>query len=139
MTRAEFDHAAKEMTPVRLKDRSRSNYVNEWYMPFIDDDGTRRIDTHTGETHLVDDTLLEALRTQERGTTVNDVIDRLATVDGSLRAVIPDGNRGFIDLTRISTDDIAVEARSESDGPGNHDPLERVAIIGDIPVISQAD
>ena len=149
MTRAEFDHAAKEMTPVRLKDRSRCNYVNEWYMPFIDDDGTRRIDTHTGETHLVDDSLLEALRTRERGTTVNDIIDRLATVDGSLRAVIPDGNGGFIDLTGIRTDDIAVEARSEGDGPGNrhgpkteasgHDPLELVAVIGDIPVVSEAD
>lgn len=73
MTRAEFDHAAKEMTPVRPKDRSQSNYVNESYMPFIDDDGTRRIDTHTGETQPVDDTLLEALRTRERGTTVNDI------------------------------------------------------------------
>ena len=147
MTRAEFDHAAKEMTPVRPKDRSQSNYVS--YMPFIDDDGTRRIDTHTGETRLVDDSLLEALRTRERGTTVNDIIERLATVAGSLRAVIPDGNGGFIDLARISTDDIAVEARSEGDGPGNHhgpkteatghDPLERVAIIGDNPVISQGD
>ena len=119
MTRAEFDHAAKEMIPVRLKDRSQCNYVNEWYMPFIDDDGTHCIDTHTGKTHLVDDSLLEALRTRERGATVNDIIDRLAAVDGGLRAVIPHGNGGFIDLTGIRTDEIAVEARSEGDGPGN--------------------
>lgn len=83
MTRAECDHAAKEMTPVRPKDRSQSNYVNDSYMPFIDDDGTRRIDTHTGETQPVDDPLLEALRTRERGTTVNDIISRLAAVDGA--------------------------------------------------------
>lgn len=149
MTRAECDHAAKEMTPVRPKDRSKFNYVNEGYMPFIDDDGTRRIDTHTGETQPVDDPLLEALRTRERGTTVNDIISRLAAVDGRLRAVIPDGNGGFIDLTGIRTADIAVEARSEGDAPGNrhgpkteatgHDPLELVAIIGDIPVVSQGD
>lgn len=118
MTRAEFDHAAKEMTPVRPKDRSQSNYVNDSYMPFIDDDGTRRIDTHIGQTQPVDDPLLEALRTRERGTTVNDIISRLAAVDGGLRAVIPDGNGGFIDLTGIRTDDIAVEARSEGDAPG---------------------
>lgn len=80
---------------------------------------------------------------------MNDIIDRLATVDGSLRAVIPDGNGGFFDLTEIRTDDIAVEARSEGDGPGNrhgpktevtgHDPLELAAIIGNMPVNSQAD
>ena len=80
---------------------------------------------------------------------MNDIISRLAAVDGGLRAVIPDGNGGFIDLTGIRTDDIAVEARSEGDAPGNrhgpkteatgHDPLELVAIIGGIPVVSQGD
>ena len=140
MTKAEFDRAAGDMTPVRLRDRSACNYANEWYLPIVDENRTRRVDTHTGETHQVDDTMLDALRPRGRGMTVGDVIDRLAYVDRNLRAVIPDRDGGFVDLADVRTDEIAVESRCEDDGPGNrhgptteapwqHDPVERVAIL----------
>ena len=58
MTRTEFTAAATDERRVRLLDRSRAFYVDEWYEPAVNDDGTLNLHTHTGEDINVDDDLL---------------------------------------------------------------------------------
>ena len=62
MTRKQFLDAADRGRPVRLKDRSRCFYEDEWYRPHAAPDGRLAISAHTGEQHDVDDTLLDAQR-----------------------------------------------------------------------------
>ncbi|MCY4638087.1 MAG: hypothetical protein OXG04_26945 [Acidobacteria bacterium] len=136
MTRADFEAAAREGTRVRLKDRSRCNYRNEWYAPRAEPDGALFIDTHTGESRTVDAELLAALRLQEQGPTVGDAIAALETLDRRMRLVLADGD-GFVDWRRIETTEIAVEACSDrgSDRHGptaeasGEDPVEQVAVM----------
>ena len=122
MTEAELRKAADESTPVRLKDRTTCNYVNEWYMPFTRENGTLAIDTHTGEVREVDEALIESLQVQGSGTTVGEMIDRLSKFDREKRLVKDDGNGGFEDIESIDTATMAVESRSEGDDTRLHGP-----------------
>ena len=76
MTRKQFLDAADRGQPVRLKDRSRCFYEDEWYHPYAAPDGRLAIATHTGEHHDVDDTLLEALTDEIPPLTVADIASR---------------------------------------------------------------
>ena len=98
MTRKQFLDAADRGRPVRLKDRSRCFYEDEWYRPHTAPDGRLAIAAHTGEQHDVDDTLLEDLTDEIPPLTVADVLEAahprdeartvlvIAESDGKLRA-----------------------------------------------------
>ena len=77
MTRAQFTAAAAEGRRVRLLDRSRTFYVDEWYDPAVNDDGTLIIGTHTGENIDVDDDLLAQLTTEPTVMTVGELCRHL--------------------------------------------------------------
>ena len=64
MTHEEFTAAVADGRKVRLKDRPRCFYVDEWYEPNILDNGTRVLYTHTGETIEANDDLLAQLTTE---------------------------------------------------------------------------
>ena len=64
MTHEEFTAAVADGRRVRLRDRTRSFYVDEWYEPIILDNGARVLYTHTGETIEADDDLLAQLTTE---------------------------------------------------------------------------
>lgn len=70
MTRTESTAAATAERRVRLLDRSRAFYVDEWYEPAVNDDGTLNLHTHTGEDIDVDDDLLTQLTAEPAVTTV---------------------------------------------------------------------
>ena len=94
MTRKQFLDAADRGRPVRLKDRSRCFYEDEWYHPHTAPDGRLAIDAHTGEQHAVDDTLLENLTDEIPPLTVADLL-RAAPQGDEARTVVviadPDG------------------------------------------------
>ncbi len=142
MTREEFDRAAARESPVRLKDRTRCNYVNEWYMPMKRPDGSRAIDTHTGEVHVVDAELVDKLRERSRGTTVREIRNALANLEDEIRIVMSNGKGRFHDIETksIGRMTIAVEAYADEDGQvgthgeddlatGPYDPVEEVFTI----------
>ena len=142
MTREEFDRAAARESPVRLKDRTRCNYVNEWYMPIKRPDGSRAIDTHTGEVHVVDAELLDKLRERIRGTTVGEIRNALANLEDDSPMVMSNGDGRFHDIETksIGRVTIAVEAYAEEEGQegthgeddratGPYDPIEEVFAI----------
>ena len=122
----EFDQAAVDGTPVRLKDRSACYYTNEWYLPGLGADGERWIETHTGENHDVDEELLEKLRTAGGpGLTNNALVDALAFHGGRLRIVVATDDGGYDDLVVASeAGEMAVESRSDTnaEGSGYHGP-----------------
>ena len=73
MTRDEFTNAVSADQSVRLTDRSRCFYTDEWYEPFFREDGGPAIYTHTGETIEVDEALLAELTTDPAVTTVSEL------------------------------------------------------------------
>ena len=74
MTRKQFLEAADRGRPVRLKDRSRCFYEDEWYRPCTGPDGRLAIAAHTGEQHEVDGALLDNLTDEVPPLTVADVL-----------------------------------------------------------------
>ena len=82
MTRAQFAAAIAEEKRVRLMDRSRTFYVDEWYEPAVNDDGTFAIDTHTGERHNISDELLAQLTTEPAMLTVAELREQLSLYPG---------------------------------------------------------
>ena len=139
MTEQEFDEAAASQRPVRLKDRSRCYWRNEWYLPRIGDDGRRFIDTHTGERHAADDGMLDALRAQHEGVRVSDLRKALAGLDGEKRIVIA-SEGGYVDPApeACHEETIAVESQSDDATRGRHghaseasgyDPTETAIVL----------
>ena len=76
MTRAQFTAAAADERRVRLIDRSRTFYVDEWYDPAVNE-GTFTIHTHTGENIDVDVDLLAQLTTEPAVMTVGELCRHL--------------------------------------------------------------
>ena len=95
MTRKQFLDAADRGRPVRLKDRSRCFYEDEWYRPLAAPDGRLAIAAHTGERHDVDDTLLEDLTDEIPPLTVAHVLHATPGGDEARTVLViadPDGN-----------------------------------------------
>ena len=94
MTRKQFLDAADRGRPVRLKDRSRCFYEDEWYHPHAAPGGRLAISAHTGEQHDVDDTLLDALTDEIPPLTVADVLHAAPRGDEARTVIViadPDG------------------------------------------------
>ena len=94
MTRKQFLDAAGREQPVRLKDRSRCFYEDEWYRPYTAPDGRLAIAAHTGEQHDVDDALLEDLTDEIPPLTVADVLRAAPRGDEAGTVIViaePDG------------------------------------------------
>ena len=94
MTRKQFLDAADRERPVRLKDRSRCFYEDEWYRPHAVPDGRLAISAHTGEQHDVDDTLLDTLTDEIPLLTVAGVLHAASRGDEARTVIViadPDG------------------------------------------------
>ena len=94
MTRKQFLDAADRGRPVRLKDRSRCFYEDEWYRPHTTPDGRLAIAAHTGEQHDVDNTLLDNLTDEIPPLTVADVLHAARPGDEARTVLViadPDG------------------------------------------------
>lgn len=94
MTRKQFLDAADRGQPVRLKDRSRCFYEDEWYRPHAAPDGRLAISAHTGEQHDVDDTLLDNLTDEIPRLTVAGVLHATPRGDEARTVIViadPDG------------------------------------------------
>ncbi len=94
MTRKQFLDAADRGRPVRLKDRSRCFYEDEWYRPHTAPDGRLAIAAHTGEQHDVDETLLKDLTDAIPPLTVADVLHAAHPGDEARTVLViadPDG------------------------------------------------
>ena len=89
MTLAQFTEAAAKGRRVRLIDRSRAFYVDEWYDPIVNDDGTLGLDAHTGETIEVRDDLLAQLTDEPAMLTVGELRDRLGRYPDDNPVVLP--------------------------------------------------
>ena len=95
MTRAQFTAAAAEERRVRLLDRSRAFYVDEWYDPIVDDDGSYSIHTHTGETFNVTDEMLAQLTTETAMLTVGELRDLLGRYPDDQPVVLTSRNNAY--------------------------------------------
>ncbi|MYH31536.1 MAG: hypothetical protein F4018_12630 [Acidobacteria bacterium] len=89
MTRAEFTAAAAENRQLRLLNRSRAFYIDEWYDPIVNDDGILALDAHTGETIEVSNGLLAQLTDEPAILTVGKLRDRLGRYPDDNPAVLP--------------------------------------------------
>ena len=89
MTRTQFAKAAGDGRQVRLIDRSRAFYVDEWHDPIDDDDGTLHLDAHTGERIEVGDGLLAQLTDEPAMPTVGELRDRLGRYPDDNPVVLP--------------------------------------------------
>lgn len=92
MTRTQFTEAAAEGRRVRLIDRSRAFYVDEWYDPIVNDNGTLGLDAHTGETIEVGDGLLAQLTDEPAMLTVGELRDRLGQYPDETPIVLQNRN-----------------------------------------------
>lgn len=99
MTHAQFAAAVAKNKRVRLKDRTRTFYVYEWYDPIVNDDRTLAIDTHTGERHQVDEKLLEELTTEPATLTVAELREQLARYPGNNPVVLYCGHDVYGGIT----------------------------------------
>jgi hypothetical protein len=99
MTKEQFTAAAAEGRRVRLIDRSRTFYVDEWYDPIVDDDGTFHVDTHTGGRYGVGDNLLAKLTTEPAVMTTGDLRDLLDQYPDDTRVVLRSGDNAYGDIT----------------------------------------
>ena len=106
MTRAQFTAAAAESRRVRLLDRSRTFYVNEWYEPTVSDDGTLSLHTHTGEDVDVDDDLLAQLTTEPAVMTVGELRRLLERYPDDTAVVLKNGDNAYGDITPESIDQV---------------------------------
>ena len=108
MTRTQFTEAAAERRRVRLIDRSRTFYVDEWYEPIVGDDGALGLDAHTGETIEVGDGLLAQLTDEPAMLTVGELRDRLRQYPDDNPVVLPSRNnsRGGIAHGGITAESI---------------------------------
>ncbi len=87
MTRKQFLDAADRERPLRLKDRDRCFYEDEWYRPYTAPDRRLVIAAHTGEQHDVDGALLENLTDEIPPLRVADVL-RAAPRGDEARTVV---------------------------------------------------
>ena len=131
MTEADFRQHAENNEPVRLKDRSTCLYVNEWYLPVVED-GRLRIDTHTGEVHDVDAGMLEALRGRGPGTAVGDIARAIAGLDPATRIVVKLDDDTYADLAPAVTEAVIALDSEQATGDRTHDrhgPEQRAATL----------
>ena len=106
MTRAQFTEAAAENRRVRLLDRSRTFYVDEWYEPAVNHDGSLRLHTHTGEDIDVGDDLLAQLTTEPAVMTVADLRRLLERYPDDTAVVLKNGDNAYGDITPESIDQV---------------------------------
>ena len=106
MTRAQFTEAAAEGRQVRLLDRSRTFYVDEWYEPTVNHDETLRLNAHTGETIDVGDDLLAQLTTEPAVMTVADLRRLLERYPDDTAVVLKNGDNAYGDITPESIDQV---------------------------------
>lgn len=114
MTRAEFAAAAAENRQVRLLDRSRTFYVDEWYDPIADNDGTLRLDTHTGETIKVGDELLAQLTTESPLLTVGELRKQLDRYADDAPVVLQSGDH-YGGITAESISQVLLQPRATAE------------------------
>ena len=106
MTLAQFTEAAAEGRRVRLLDRSRAFYVDEWYDPIVNDDGTLRLHTHTGNNIDIGDDLLAQLTTEPAVMTVADLRRLLERYPDDTAVVLKNGDNAYGDITPESIDQV---------------------------------
>ena len=106
MTQAQFTAAAAEGRRVRLLDRSRAFYVDEWYEPGVNDDGTFTIGTHTGERVNVSGNLLAQLTTEPASMTVGELRRLLDRYSDDTPVVLKSGVDAYGDITPESIDQV---------------------------------
>ena len=106
MTLAQFTEAAAKGRRVRLIDRSRTFYVDEWYDPAVNHDGTLRLHTHTGEDIDIGDDLLAQLTTEPAMLTVGELRDRLGQYPDDNPVVLGNGNNAYGGITPESIDQV---------------------------------
>ena len=99
MTRTESTAAAAEGRRVRLLDRGRAFYVDEWYEPAVNHDGTLSLDAHTGETIDVGNDLLAQLTTEPAVMTVADLRRLLERYPDDTAVVLKNGDNAHGDIT----------------------------------------
>ena len=128
MTRAQFTAAAAEERRVRLLDRSRAFYVDESYDPFIADDGTLGIQTHTGETIRVTDDLLSELTTEPAMLTVGELCDRLKQYPKDTPVVLPNHDADYGGITAESIDPVLLRPHKK---PRPREARFREAMLGE--------
>jgi len=80
---------------VHRRDRSRTFYVDEWYDPIVDDDGSLGLYAHTGETIDVGDNLLAQLTDEPVMLTVGELRDRLGRYPDDNPVVLPSRNSSY--------------------------------------------
>ena len=106
MTRAQFTAAAAENRRIRLLDRSRTFYVDEWYDPIVNDDGTLRLHTHAGEDIDIGDDLLAQLTTEPAVMTVADLRRLIERYPDDTAVVLKNGDNAYGDITPESIDQV---------------------------------
>ena len=111
MTRDEFTNAVSADQRVRLTDRSRCFYTDEWYEPFFRDDGGPAIYTHTGETFEVDDALLAELTTDPAVTTVSELEALLDRYPDEMPVVVDSHPTGYQDVDPTNVARIQIRRR----------------------------
>ena len=114
MTRTQFTAAAAEDRRVRLLDRSRTFYVDEWYDPIVNDDGTLGLHTHTGEDIDVGDDLLAQLTTDPAVMTVADVRRLLDRYPDDTAVVLKNGDNAYGDITPESIDQVLLRPHASA-------------------------
>ena len=129
--------------PVRLKDRSRCYYRNEWYEPTVGDDGRLLMNTHTGEVKEVDGELLDQLRTARPRATVAQLIEALSAMPADATPVVKVDETSYLELDtkRLHTEEVAVEGAAEEDdarrhgsaieAAGPYDPTARAVVLAE--------
>ena len=99
MTQEEFTAAVADGRKVRLRDRTRCFYVDEWYEPIVLDNGTRVLYTHTGETIEANDDLLAQLTTEPAIITVGQLRELLDKYTDDTPVVLKSEHATYGDIT----------------------------------------
>ena len=99
MTQEEFTAAVADGRKVRLRDRTRCFYVDEWYEPIVLDNGSRVLYTHTGETFEANDDLLAQLTTEPAIVTVGQLRELLDKYPDDTPVVLKGEHAAYGDIT----------------------------------------
>ena len=99
MTHEEFTAAVAGGRKVRLRDRTRCFYVDEWYEPIILDNGDPAIYTHTGKTIEANDDLLAQLTTEPAIMTIGRLKELLDEYTDDTPVVLRGGQAAYGDIT----------------------------------------
>ena len=99
MTHEEFTAAVADGRKVRLRDRTRCFYVDEWYEPIIRDNGAPALYTQTGETIEASENLLAQLTTEPAIMTARRLKELLDQYGDDTPVVIRDDQAAYGDIT----------------------------------------